>query len=134
MNHMHQPFDNQSRGKGTLSGFIALSILSLLAAAPAAGHLRLTSSVPESDAALERSPDEIHLWFSLAPELAISRISFSCHDTDELGDLQAGDNYSLYAEVLGDLLPGSHTIAWRTSSGDGHPIRGAISFSILSAR
>ena len=53
------------------------------------------------------SPAEICLWFSLEPELAISRISLSGHDTEELGELHAGDENSLYAEVLSDLGPGT---------------------------
>ncbi len=122
-------FDNR-----ILAVFVALALLTLLAAAPPTGHLRLTGSAPEKDAVLEASPTEVRLWFSLAPEMAVSRISLSCHETEELGDLQAGDDNALYVEVLGDLEPGDHVIAWRTSSGDGHPIRGTIPFSTPSAR
>lgn len=112
---------------------LAAALLTLLAVAPAR-HLRLTASAPENDASLERPLAEIRLWFSLPPERAISRISLSCHDTENLGDLQAGDDNALYAEVLSELEPGQHTIAWRTSSGDGHPIRGTILFTTPSAR
>ena len=134
MKHANERLDNERLDNRILAVFVALAILTLLAAAPKARHLRLTGSVPEQDAALDASPAEICLWFSLEPELAISRISVSCHDTEELGELHAGDENSLYVEVLSDLEPGEHTVVWRTSSGDGHPIRGTIPFSTPLAR
>lgn len=112
---------------------LAVALLTLLAIAPAR-HLRLIGSAPENDASLEASPAEIRLWFSLPPELAISRIGLSCHETEKLGELQGGEEDTLYVEVLGNLEPGEHIVAWRTSSGDGHPIRGSILFSTPLAR
>ncbi len=134
MKHAHKRLDNQRFDHRILAVFVALAILTLLAAARTTRHLRLTGSAPEQDAALEASPAEIRLWFSLEPELAISRISLSCHDTEKLGELHAGDENSLYIEVESDLEPGGHTVVWRTSSGDGHPIRGTIPFSTPLAR
>ncbi|HJO05643.1 MAG TPA: copper resistance protein CopC [Acidobacteriota bacterium] len=140
MTHTHEHSENERRSdhgrwdSRILALLVAFAIPTLLAAAPTAPHLRLTGSAPEQDTVLDERPAEIRLWFSLAPELAVSRIVLSCHDAEELGELQAGDENSLYAEVLSDLEPGDHAVTWRTSSGDGHPIRGTIPFSTSAAR
>ncbi len=132
MRDAQKRFGDQRIDNRILVVFVALALLTLLAAAPPVRHLRLTGSSPEKDAVLEASPAEVRLWFSLTPELAVSRIALSCHETEELGALEAGAENTLFVEVQGDLEPGDHVIAWRTSSGDGHPIRGTISFSTPS--
>lgn len=111
---------------------LALALLTLLGAAEATPpHLRLERSQPAADATVEGPVDEIRLFFSQAPELAVSRISLSWADGEiPLGDLAAGDDNSIRADVLEMLVPAVYTVSWRTSSGDGHPIRGTFEFTL----
>ena len=119
-------------------GAVGLAPGALSVAAPLDGevvHLRLTASNPEADAVLHESPAEIRLWFSQTPELAVSMIRLQAGDERiELGELEAGDDNAIAAAVTAPLGNGDYTIVWRTSSGDGHPIRGEIAFSIAATR
>lgn len=113
--------------------YLALALLVLIAAGPAPAHLRLTKSAPENESVLEAAPDAIRLWFSLSPELAVSRIALTGPDgTVALGDPRAGDENSLAADVQGTMPAGEYTVSWRASSGDGHPIRGTFTFAVAA--
>lgn len=107
-----------------------------LADAAVATHLKLTRSVPAADAELADSPADIRLWFSQSPELAVSRITL--HGPDgavELGKVErVPDEDVLFAVVPGVLVAGKYEVSWRTSSGDGHPIRGEFGFSVAATR
>lgn len=116
---------------------LALALL-VAAVAPAAGssvHLELTKSVPAKDTALAASPAEIRLWFSQATELSISRIQLTAADGTEveLGEVASAPENALVAAVLSPLDAGTYEVAWRTSSGDGHPIRGTFTFTVAAA-
>ena len=98
----------------------------------AASHLRLTKSAPAKDAALTAPAEEIRLWFSMPPELAVSRIRMTTAEGEsvELAEVTRGEENSLVAAVVGDMMPGSYEVSWLTSSGDGHPIRGSFAFTL----
>ena len=117
---------------------LLLAVLVAAVATPAAGsglHLKLTKSAPAKDAELVDSPAEIRLWFSQATELSISRIQMTAADGTviELGKVETGPDNALVAAVPTPLAAGTYEVAWRTSSGDGHPIRGTIGFAVAPA-
>ncbi len=114
----------------------ALAVLSTLgAASPAVPHLKLDRSSPASGADLTEAPAEIRLFFSEAPEVAVSRIALSWAEGEiDLGEIEAGPENSIAAKIQEQLVPGSYTVAWRTSSGDGHPIRGTFDFRVMATR
>jgi methionine-rich copper-binding protein CopC len=106
-----------------------------LAAAPvdAAMHLRLTKSSPAKDTVLAAAPAQISLWYSQEPTLRLSSVTL----TGPNGAVALGavaqdprDKTLLTAKVEGAMPPGAYTIAWRTASSDGHPIRGEIPFRV----
>ena len=106
--------------------------------APAAGsglHLKLTKSAPAKDAEVASSPAEIHLWFSQATELSVSRIQVTADDGTvvALGEVETAPDNALVAAVIEPLAAGTYEVAWRTSSGDGHPIRGTFNFAVAPA-
>jgi len=115
---------------------IVLVMLAVAVATPVAGsmHLKLDKSAPAKDAELSGSPGEIRLWFSQATELSISRIILTAADGAEieLGKVEAAEENALVATVLSSLDAGIYEVAWRTSSGDGHPIRGTFAFTVTS--
>jgi methionine-rich copper-binding protein CopC len=124
-----------------LSRLIAVTVLTVLvvsgaALAEGALHLRLTKSAPAKDTAVETAPGEIRLWFSLQPEVAVSRIKLTAADGSEiaLGKVEAAEENALVAMVEGEMAPGSYEVSWRTSSGDGHPITGTFTFEVGATR
>lgn len=100
-------------------------------AGPAAAQLQLTRSAPEADARLASAPAEVRLWFSARPELAVSMIRLAGPDgAIAVGELQAGTRNDLAAALPAGLGEGDYTVTWRTSSGDGNPIRGSFGFTV----
>jgi len=96
-------------------------------------HLRLERSAPADEAVVDTSPEEIRLWFSQEPELAVSRIALQGPVGEvELGDVERDEEDAtvLFASVPEPLSDGPYTVSWVTSSGDGHPVRGEFGFRV----
>ena len=118
--------------------FVACIVLVMIALPMAAEvdgagrHLRLTKSAPAKDAQVTGPPTEIRLWFSLPPELSISRIKLTAADGTaiKLGDVAAADENALVAAVPAPIAAGTYEVSWRTSSGDGHPLTGTFAFTV----
>lgn len=107
----------------------------LLAVTPPAGrlmHTRLTRAVPGKDAVVREAPKEIELSFSERPEIALSsiRLLTPAGEAVPTGKVAAtADTLTIMATVPAGLGAGRYTVAWRTASRDGHPIRGTYDFS-----
>lgn len=125
-----------------LAAFAAAVSLVVVGVVPVAGattsretafHLRLTKSEPAKDQAVA-APSVIRLWFSLAPELAVTSIKLS----DASGTSVAlsavrranAAGAPVEADVTQALAPGRYTVTWKTSSRDGHPIKGDFTFTV----
>lgn len=119
-----------------IAATILLAMATVVTTPAAAGnlHLRLTKSAPAENAALSESPTEIRLWFSQETELSISRIVVTAADGTEieLGKVEAAEENALVAPMVDVLSAGTYEVAWRTSSGDGHPIRGTFGFTVTT--
>lgn len=122
---------------------VVASMLSIAAlgarSVPADGalHLQLDKSTPEADQVLTEAPDRIVLEFSLAPELAVSRVAVRNGEAEtKLGELQRSeeDETILWAGFQEPVADGTYTVNWTTSSGDGHPVRGEFSFTVSTGR
>lgn len=121
-----------------LPPLLALLVATALAVTPSAGpahatplHLRLVRSSPAADVELAEAPAEIRLWFSEPPEVAVSMIRLEGPDGEvALEELKPGDEDTIAAAIEGALAPGEYTVRWRTSSGDGHPVRGTYVFAL----
>ncbi len=111
---------------------LLLGATSAVSGTEAASHLRLTKSFPAKDAEMAGPVAEIRLWFSMPPEVAVSRIRLkrAGGDAVELGEVRRGEEDSLIAAVTGEMAPGTYEVSWLTSSGDGHPIRGSFAFTL----
>lgn len=119
-----------------IAATILLAMATVVTTPAAAGnlHLRLTKSAPAENAALSESPTEIRLWFSQETELSISRIVVTAADGTEieLGKVEAAEENALVVAMVDVLSAGTYEVAWRTSSGDGHPIRGTFGFTVTT--
>lgn len=97
-------------------------------------HLRLEKSEPANGESLSAAPKAIRLWFSLPPEMAVTAIKLSDGDGNAV-TLAAptrgnGAKDPVESLVQGKLADGSYTVSWKTSSKDGHPIKGDFTFTV----
>ena len=109
-------------------------VLVVAAVAVATAHLRVQKSMPEADAILAASPDHIQVWFSQAPDPAISRLTLEGADGEiAVGETTIHDDKSLKAMLPSTLARGDYTVKWRTAGDDGHTQRGDFAFTVLAA-
>ena len=97
-------------------------------------HATLLRSTPAADARLSTVPDSVRLVFSEAVVAELSLITV----TGPNGILQRlrvaldpRDSHVLIG-ALGPVANGTHQVAWRIVSADGHPITGTYSFSMIA--
>lgn len=118
------------------SRLVGLILLLGMTAASRVPHGALKSSAPSDKARLTKIPSELRLTFNEAPELALTRIALSDSTGArvELGKLSVAgiDNVTVIAPVLGSFAQGRYTVSWEMAGPDGHPIRGAFTFTIAA--
>lgn len=106
-------------------------------AARALLHLRLEKSEPADGAVLPAAPTQLQFWFSLPPELAVTvvRLADAAGRQVPLGAPQRGTGRTdpVRVQVKEALAAGRYTVSWKTSSRDGHPIRGTFAFTVRGA-
>jgi putative copper export protein len=93
--------------------------------------------VPSAGAKIVSTPNTIQLWFSEAPEAALTTITLTTSDGRiiQLGKVTAvpDTSASVMATVNGVLAPGDYTVKWRTvAADDGHPSNGSFSFTVAT--
>jgi methionine-rich copper-binding protein CopC len=109
-------------------------VLVVASVAVATAHLRVQKSMPEADAILAASPDHVQVWFSQAPDPAISRLTLEGADGEiAVGATTVHDDRSLKAMLPSALAGGDYTVKWRTAGDDGHTQRGDFAFTVLAA-
>ena len=97
-------------------------------------HMRLQKTMPEADAVLSESPHHIQVWFTEAPDPAVSLLTLDgAHGEITLGETAIEDDKSLMALLPAKLAAGSYTVKWRTAGDDGHTQRGDFSFTVGTA-
>jgi copper transport protein len=117
---------------------IALAVVLIaLAAAPSAfAHAILQQSTPENGSVVRTSPAAVTLRFNEAVETAFGSIRiYDCGG----GRVDAGKitrpNERSVAVAVGKKLPaGTYTVTWRVISADSHPVAGAFTFSVKTAK
>ncbi len=98
-----------------------------------ARHNRLVKAVPGVDSTVAASPGSIRLWFVEKPEVSVSSIKLadSAGTAITLGQPRpTSEATSIEAAVPTPLANGSYVVTWKTSSGDGHVIRGTYTFRV----
>lgn len=107
----------------------AMSMLWLGLASAASAHAALTGAAPADGAILAAAPARYNLSFSepVSP-LTLQLIrpqgkAITLERYDRSGR-------TLEIDIPADLSDGTHVLAWRVISTDGHPVAGAVSFSI----
>lgn len=100
-------------------------------ASPAAAHADLVSSSPADGAILDAPPSQITLRFTEGVDLQSDgvRLLDAGGTPVAVGPAEA-DGSTATAAIDTELDRGSYVVAWRAVSADGHPIRGAFTFSV----
>lgn len=111
-----------------LVGVVALSLA--VAPTPASAHAQLLTATPESGEVLAASPAEVGLTFNEdLLDLGTQVLVVDAETTDHAAGPAAVDGDTVTAAV-GDLPAGHYQVRWRVISADGHPISGAVPFTV----
>jgi len=104
----------------------------LVAATPARAHAVLESTAPDDGAVLMTSPSRIVLRFNepVAPAGAGVRLFDATGAVVDVGSPEAAPASQVRVPIGRQLAPGSYIATWRVVSADGHPVRGALVFSV----
>lgn len=105
-----------------------------------AQHLRLLRSEPEPNDTLRASPKALRLWFSEAPEMAVTTIGLSRSGTGsaagavplERPTRGPAADAPVVVSLRAAAQPGAYTVTWRTTARDGHPAKGSFQFAVAA--
>ena len=118
-------------------GAVATSVVVLLllvGAVTLMAHMRVQKTMPEDGAVLSGAPSRVQVWYTQAPDPAISQLLLEGADgAVALDETAIGDDKSLMAILPTALAGGIYTVKWRTAGDDGHTQRGDFSFTVRAA-
>ena len=118
-------------------GAVATSVVVLLLVVGAVtlmAHMRVQKTMPEDGAVLSGAPSRVQVWYTQAPDPAISQLLLEGADgAVALDETAIGDDKSLMATLPTALAQGVYTVKWRTAGDDGHTQRGDFSFTVRAA-
>jgi copper transport protein len=108
---------------GVAAGFLLLSTL------PSLGHATLIAAEPANRSVVATAPKEFRLTFNEPVTPLVLKLVAS-HTPTVLLDRYRSVGPKLMVEAPAELNPGTYAFSWRVISADGHPIAGAIVFSV----
>lgn len=117
----------------TLAALLLGGLLALTGAQAASAHAELLSTTPEEGAVLDQAPAEAVLTFNEPVQLIDGSIRLFPGEGDPLTLDAHLSNANVVAALPGNVEDGSYALSYRVVSADGHPISGAISFTIGAA-
>ena len=120
-----------------LGALLGIGVL-LFGAAPASAHATLTATEPVGGTAVATSPERVVLRFSEAVQIPLGSIRvFASPSGKQVETASAGrvdGNSSAVGVKLPKLDKGGYIVTWRVTSADSHPIHGAFTFTVGSAK
>lgn len=111
--------------------FVGLALLG--GASPAVAHNELIGSDPPDGATVASSPSQVRLTFDLPLKPGFSTVTLTGPDSSQWQagpPAEAGAVVSAPVRALGPA--GQYTIAYQVLSADGHPVRGAVQFTLTT--
>jgi methionine-rich copper-binding protein CopC len=103
------------------------------AQAPAGAHNSLVDSSPNNGAVLDRAPAEVQLKFLASLDPVTTKITLNDPAGASAAAAAARFNGSTVIQPLRPTTAGLYTIGYEVASGDGHPIRGKVTFTLTAA-
>jgi methionine-rich copper-binding protein CopC len=110
----------------------ALALVSIAGLAGFALHMRLVKSFPAEDQVVHQAPADIQLWFSQAPELALTKVRLVGPEDATVNVAKAvatDDEKSVKLAIMDSLPEGTYSVTWQTSAPDGHKVSGEYAFT-----
>lgn len=120
-------------GKLRLAALLGLSAVWLLVlCAPALAHARLVETYPADGDILANSPEQVQLRFNEPVEAEFEPIQVYDQGGERLEEGTARVSPDDQRLLLMDLESSedSHTVEWRVTSADGHPVSGEYEFAV----
>jgi copper transport protein len=113
------------------AALVALAVV-LVASAPASAHAELVDSDPAEGAVLATAPATVTLTFNEPVRLTSQEIAVYDAHGDPVASTAGATGVVVTVDLAGaaDLPDGSYVVSWNVLSGDGHPIAGALTFSV----
>jgi copper transport protein len=110
---------------------LLLAALAVLAnASTALAHASLIGSEPPDRAVVGEAPHELKLTFNEPVSQLVLRLVRPAGEIVELKGALTADGATIVLPLPADLSHGTHLLSWRVMSSDGHPVGGALTFSI----
>ena len=113
-----------------------IAVLAVVAAAPRVeAHAFLVRAEPRVGSKVNKSPNEVRIWFSEAVQQAVSSVQVfdstgkQVDKNDAHVDLT--DTSLLHVSLKPSLSPGSYKIIWRVTSVDKHVTNGDFRFQVV---
>jgi methionine-rich copper-binding protein CopC len=125
-----------------LAGFAAATAFSRPSPQAVTGrppHVHLEKSQPGANDTLTTPPKSITLWFSEAPELAVTTVQMAGTDKKHLSmdapkrgtkAMGPGGDAAIVVGIKEAPKPGTYKVTWKTMSDDGHPADGSFTFVV----
>ena len=110
---------------------VALALV-LLGAAPASAHAELLETDPAEGAVVETAPESVTLTFNEPVRLTSQEIAVYDAEGEEVASSAAanGPEVTVGLSDAATMDHGTYVLSWNVLSGDGHPIAGALTFSV----
>lgn len=99
-------------------------------AAPAAAHASLVSTDPVEGAVLAESPGEVTFTFNEPVALPADGVQVFDAEGEPVESSASSEDLVVTVDVPDELPDGSYVVVWRVVSADGHPVAGALTFSV----
>ncbi|MCH1638864.1 copper resistance CopC family protein [Paenibacillus barengoltzii] len=115
--------------KKAISFVFLLTMIALIFPTIASAHTKLTSSSPKQDEAVNTPIDQIQLEFNTMIEPLSSFKLTGDAGTIDIKDLRI-DGQTMTGSLSDGLKNGTYEVQWKIVGKDGHPIKGAYSFSV----
>lgn len=110
----------------------------LLGAAPASAHASLTSTEPVGGTAVATSPERVVLRFTEAVQIPLGSIRVFASPSGKQVETGSAGKVDGDSSAVGVKLPkldkGGYIVTWRVTSADSHPVHGAFTFTVGSAK
>jgi copper transport protein len=111
--------------------FVVACLAALAQSSAALAHASLVRSEPSDRAVVAQSPAALRLTFNEPVSPLVLQLVSPTGETVDVKHV-AGENATIIVVPLGALARGTHLLSWRVISADGHPVGGAITFSVAA--
>ena len=114
-----------------VAALVALAIV-VLGGAPASAHAELVETDPAEGAVVEVAPETVTLTFNEPVRLTSQEIAVYDAQGEPVASSAGASGEEVRVDLPGaaELADGTYVVSWNVLSGDGHPIAGALTFSV----